>query len=165
MLSVYSVWHHFCFSTVLACLLSSRLVVYWEKQLKVVQYVLNLNFLKQTYIARFVVSIFLLFPGDKYILKSIFMFIYIYLYIKNIYFKCICFIIQKSTNQYVTKKNQLENLYTLLSLYHIQSAIESLFGASMTGIAYSLFGGQPLTILGSTGPVLVFEKILFKFCK
>ncbi|CAB1328446.1 unnamed protein product, partial [Coregonus sp. 'balchen'] len=35
------------------------------------------------------------------------------------------------------------------------SAIESLFGASMTGIAYSLFAGQPLTILGSTGPVLV----------
>uniref|UniRef100_A0A8C2E7Z0 Anion exchange protein n=2 Tax=Cyprinus carpio TaxID=7962 RepID=A0A8C2E7Z0_CYPCA len=45
------------------------------------------------------------------------------------------------------------------------SAIESLFGASMTGIAYSLLAGQPLTILGSTGPVLVFEKILFKFCK
>ncbi|KAI4831769.1 hypothetical protein KUCAC02_001297 [Chaenocephalus aceratus] len=44
------------------------------------------------------------------------------------------------------------------------SAIESLFGASMTGIAYSIFAGQPLTILGSTGPVLVFEKILFKFC-
>nr|XP_046274600.1 sodium bicarbonate cotransporter 3-like isoform X4 [Scatophagus argus] len=44
------------------------------------------------------------------------------------------------------------------------SAIESLFGASMTGVAYSLFSGQPLTILGSTGPVLVFEKILFKFC-
>lgn len=46
-----------------------------------------------------------------------------------------------------------------------QSAIESLFGASLTGVAYSLFAGQPLTILGSTGPVLVFEKILFKFCK
>ncbi|XP_076870676.1 electroneutral sodium bicarbonate exchanger 1 isoform X2 [Brachyhypopomus gauderio] len=45
------------------------------------------------------------------------------------------------------------------------SAIESLLGASMTGMAYSLFAGQPLTILGSTGPVLVFEKILFKFCK
>ncbi|XP_078480302.1 electroneutral sodium bicarbonate exchanger 1-like isoform X1 [Lampetra fluviatilis] len=45
------------------------------------------------------------------------------------------------------------------------SAIESLFGASMTGIAFSLFAGQPLTILGSTGPVLVFEKILCKFCK
>ncbi|XP_043545416.1 sodium bicarbonate cotransporter 3-like isoform X3 [Chiloscyllium plagiosum] len=45
------------------------------------------------------------------------------------------------------------------------SAIESLFGASMTGIVYSLFSGQPLTILGSTGPVLVFEKILFKLCK
>ncbi|XP_051985615.1 electroneutral sodium bicarbonate exchanger 1-like [Xyrauchen texanus] len=45
------------------------------------------------------------------------------------------------------------------------SAIESLLGASMTGVAYALFAGQPLTILGSTGPVLVFEKILFKFCK
>ncbi|XP_029587141.1 sodium bicarbonate cotransporter 3 isoform X7 [Salmo trutta] len=45
------------------------------------------------------------------------------------------------------------------------SAIESLFGASLTGVAFSLFAGQPLTILGSTGPVLVFEKILFKFCK
>ncbi|XP_068425591.1 sodium bicarbonate cotransporter 3-like isoform X2 [Clinocottus analis] len=44
------------------------------------------------------------------------------------------------------------------------SAIESLLGASLTGVAYSLFSGQPLTILGSTGPVLVFEKILFKFC-
>ncbi|XP_078143452.1 LOW QUALITY PROTEIN: sodium bicarbonate cotransporter 3-like [Centroberyx gerrardi] len=44
------------------------------------------------------------------------------------------------------------------------SAIESLFGASLTGVAYSVFAGQPLTILGSTGPVLVFEKILFNFC-
>ncbi|XP_067304200.1 sodium bicarbonate cotransporter 3 isoform X8 [Pseudorasbora parva] len=44
------------------------------------------------------------------------------------------------------------------------SAIESLFGASLTGVAFSLFSGQPLTILGSTGPVLVFEKILFTFC-
>ncbi|KAM8794198.1 electroneutral sodium bicarbonate exchanger 1 [Eudromia elegans] len=45
------------------------------------------------------------------------------------------------------------------------SAMESLLGASMTGVMYSLFAGQPLTILGSTGPVLVFEKILYKFCK
>uniref|UniRef100_A0A3B5MZX3 Anion exchange protein n=1 Tax=Xiphophorus couchianus TaxID=32473 RepID=A0A3B5MZX3_9TELE len=43
--------------------------------------------------------------------------------------------------------------------------MESLFGASMTGVTYSLFAGQPLTILGSTGPVLVFEKILFHFCE
>lgn len=54
---------------------------------------------------------------------------------------------------------------TSLLVPALQSAIESLFGASLTGIAYSLFAGQPLTILGSTGPVLVFEKILFKFCK
>lgn len=57
------------------------------------------------------------------------------------------------------------DVHTNLIFVPLQSAIESLFGASMTGIAYSLFAGQPLTILGSTGPVLVFEKILFKFCK
>ncbi|XP_075301833.1 electroneutral sodium bicarbonate exchanger 1-like [Opisthocomus hoazin] len=45
------------------------------------------------------------------------------------------------------------------------SAMESLLGASMTGVVYSLFAGQPLTILGSTGPILVFENILYKFCK
>ncbi|NWZ60914.1 S4A8 protein, partial [Haliaeetus albicilla] len=44
------------------------------------------------------------------------------------------------------------------------SAMESLLGASMAGVVYCLFAGQPLTILGSTGPVLVFEKILYKFC-
>uniref|UniRef100_UPI00358E7933 electroneutral sodium bicarbonate exchanger 1-like isoform X2 n=1 Tax=Myxine glutinosa TaxID=7769 RepID=UPI00358E7933 len=44
------------------------------------------------------------------------------------------------------------------------SAIESLIGASMTGLVFSLFSGQPLTILGSTGPVLVFEKIMYKIC-
>lgn len=53
--------------------------------------------------------------------------------------------------------------YRLLSV--LQGTMESLFGASMTGVAYSLFAGQPLTILGSTGPVLVFEKILFHFCE
>ena len=55
-------------------------------------------------------------------------------------------------------------LLSPVSFSVLQSAIESLFGASLTGVAYSLFAGQPLTILGSTGPVLVFEKILFKFC-
>ncbi|ESO84530.1 hypothetical protein LOTGIDRAFT_222036 [Lottia gigantea] len=44
------------------------------------------------------------------------------------------------------------------------AALESILAGSICGITYSLFAGQPLTILGSTGPVLVFEKILFSFC-
>ncbi|KAK2090230.1 Sodium bicarbonate cotransporter 3 [Saguinus oedipus] len=47
----------------------------------------------------------------------------------------------------------LQCLASILFLYcafDLDSAIESLFGASLTGIAYSLFAGQPLTILGST---------------
>ncbi|PAA82765.1 hypothetical protein BOX15_Mlig002493g2, partial [Macrostomum lignano] len=44
-------------------------------------------------------------------------------------------------------------------------AIESLLSGAICGITYALFSGQPLTILGSTGPVLVFETIVFKMCK
>ncbi|XP_037076532.1 sodium bicarbonate cotransporter 3-like [Pollicipes pollicipes] len=45
------------------------------------------------------------------------------------------------------------------------AAIESLVSGLICGVIYGLFSGQPLTILGSTGPVLVFEQILFTFCK
>ena len=46
-----------------------------------------------------------------------------------------------------------------------QGVLESFLGHLLAGGVFCLFAGQPLTILGSTGPVLVFEKILFKFCK
>ncbi|XP_076379691.1 na[+]-driven anion exchanger 1 isoform X8 [Megalopta genalis] len=45
------------------------------------------------------------------------------------------------------------------------AAMESLVSGFVCGIGYGLFSGQPLTILGSTGPVLVFETIVFDFCK
>jgi anion exchange protein len=45
------------------------------------------------------------------------------------------------------------------------AAIESLVSGAVCGISYHLFGGQPMTIIGSTGPILVFETILNKFCK
>ncbi|XP_076044221.1 na[+]-driven anion exchanger 1 isoform X4 [Oratosquilla oratoria] len=45
------------------------------------------------------------------------------------------------------------------------AAMESLVAGLICGVSYGLFSGQPLTILGSTGPVLVFETILFEFCK
>ncbi|XP_045033859.1 electroneutral sodium bicarbonate exchanger 1 isoform X3 [Daphnia magna] len=43
--------------------------------------------------------------------------------------------------------------------------MESLCSGFLCGIVYGIFSGQPLTILGSTGPVLVFENILYDFCK
>lgn len=42
--------------------------------------------------------------------------------------------------------------------------MENLFGGAICGIIYHLFSGQPLTIIGSTGPVLVFETIVFDMC-
>ncbi|CAJ0919058.1 unnamed protein product, partial [Mesorhabditis belari] len=41
------------------------------------------------------------------------------------------------------------------------AALENLFGGAICGIIYHLFSGQPLTIIGSTGPVLVFETIVY----
>nr|AJO70013.1 sodium bicarbonate cotransporter isoform NBC4 [Cherax destructor] len=45
------------------------------------------------------------------------------------------------------------------------AALESLVAGLLCGVVYGMFSGQPLTVLGSTGPVLVFETILFDFCK
>lgn len=44
------------------------------------------------------------------------------------------------------------------------AAMESLVAGFLCGIFYGFFSGQPLTILGSTGPVLVFETIVYDFC-
>ncbi|XP_057657143.1 sodium-driven chloride bicarbonate exchanger isoform X3 [Diorhabda carinulata] len=44
------------------------------------------------------------------------------------------------------------------------AAMESLVSGFVCGVGYGLFSGQPLSILGSTGPVLVFETIVFDFC-
>ncbi|XP_054083230.1 sodium bicarbonate cotransporter 3 isoform X2 [Zeugodacus cucurbitae] len=45
------------------------------------------------------------------------------------------------------------------------AAMESLVSGFVCGMGYGLFSGQPLTILGSTGPVLVFETIVYDFCQ
>merc|ERR1719412_432786 len=45
------------------------------------------------------------------------------------------------------------------------AAMESLVSGLICGVLFGLFAGQPLNILGSTGPILVFETIVFDFCK
>ncbi|VDN16779.1 unnamed protein product [Dibothriocephalus latus] len=42
--------------------------------------------------------------------------------------------------------------------------MESIVSGAVVGCLYALFSGQPLTIMGSTGPVLVFESIIFRLC-
>uniref|UniRef100_A0A8C2DXS8 Anion exchange protein n=1 Tax=Cyprinus carpio TaxID=7962 RepID=A0A8C2DXS8_CYPCA len=48
---------------------------------------------------------------------------------------------------------------------NMQGVLESFVGTALTGAVFCLFAGQPLTILSSTGPVLVFERLLFNFSK
>lgn len=43
--------------------------------------------------------------------------------------------------------------------------VEMIVATSLCGVVYALFAGQPLTILGGTGPLLVFTEILYLFCK
>jgi MFS superfamily sulfate permease-like transporter len=45
------------------------------------------------------------------------------------------------------------------------SVVEALVGGMIVGVAYGLFSGQPLSILGPTGPILVFETIVYDMCK
>ncbi|XP_064163641.1 electrogenic sodium bicarbonate cotransporter 4-like isoform X4 [Anguilla rostrata] len=46
-----------------------------------------------------------------------------------------------------------------------QGVMESFLGTALAGTIFCLFGGQPLIILSSTGPILIFEKLLFEFSK
>ncbi|CAF97103.1 unnamed protein product, partial [Tetraodon nigroviridis] len=48
---------------------------------------------------------------------------------------------------------------------NMQGVLESFVGTALTGAVFCLLAGQPLTILSSTGPVLVFERLLFNFSK
>ncbi|KAL3062453.1 hypothetical protein OYC64_002290 [Pagothenia borchgrevinki] len=48
---------------------------------------------------------------------------------------------------------------------NMQGVLESFLGTAITGGIFCLFAGQPLTILSSTGPVLVFERLLFNFSR
>ncbi|NWI14857.1 S4A4 protein, partial [Crypturellus soui] len=44
---------------------------------------------------------------------------------------------------------------------NMQGVLESFLGTAFAGSIFCLFAGQPLTILSSTGPMLVFERLLF----
>lgn len=46
-----------------------------------------------------------------------------------------------------------------------QGVMESFLGTALAGTVFCLFGGQPLIILSSTGPILIFEKLLYEFSK
>jgi hypothetical protein len=43
--------------------------------------------------------------------------------------------------------------------------VEMIVATAACGVAYSVVAGQPLTILGGTGPLLVFTGILYEACK
>ncbi|KAK1884451.1 Electrogenic sodium bicarbonate cotransporter 4, partial [Dissostichus eleginoides] len=46
-----------------------------------------------------------------------------------------------------------------------QGVMESFIGTALAGTVFCLFSGQPLIILSSTGPILIFEKLLYEFSK
>ncbi|XP_017287749.1 electrogenic sodium bicarbonate cotransporter 4 isoform X4 [Kryptolebias marmoratus] len=46
-----------------------------------------------------------------------------------------------------------------------QGVMESFLGTALAGTVFCLFAGQPLIILSSTGPILIFEKLLYNFSK
>lgn len=43
--------------------------------------------------------------------------------------------------------------------------VETVGATALGGILYSLFSGQPITIIGTTGPLLAFIKVTYEACK
>lgn len=66
-----------------------------------------------------------------------------------------------STSLYIFWRAQGVSFFPLL----FQGVLESFVGTALCGVVFCLLAGQPLTILSSTGPVLVFERLLFNFSK
>ena len=46
-----------------------------------------------------------------------------------------------------------------------QAAVENILSALICGTAFSLFAGQPLTIIVPTAPVLIFEEVIYHLCQ
>jgi len=46
-----------------------------------------------------------------------------------------------------------------------QGTMEMLLSGALCGTIYALFSGQPLTIIGATGPLLIFESIIYQLCQ
>lgn len=42
---------------------------------------------------------------------------------------------------------------------------ETLLAASVVGVIFHTLAGQPLTIIGTTGPLVLFDEALYKFCE
>ena len=43
-------------------------------------------------------------------------------------------------------------------------AVEMIVATAICGILYALFSGQPMIVLGGTGPLLIFTMILYNLC-
>eukprot|EP00478_Filoreta_tenera_P000782 GABV01000787.1.p1 GENE.GABV01000787.1~~GABV01000787.1.p1 ORF type:complete len:159 (-),score=28.10 GABV01000787.1:592-1068(-) len=41
--------------------------------------------------------------------------------------------------------------------------MEMIFSTAICGVIWAIFGGQPMVIMGGTGPVLVFTRVLYEF--
>ncbi|XP_055328634.1 sodium bicarbonate cotransporter 3-like [Paramacrobiotus metropolitanus] len=50
-------------------------------------------------------------------------------------------------------------------LHKRMGAIETIMGRAISGVFWGFTAGQPIVILGSTGPILVFETITYELCQ
>lgn len=48
--------------------------------------------------------------------------------------------------------------------YNLIGISETLLSASLVGVVFHIFSGQPLVIIGTTGPLLLFDEALYQFC-
>lgn len=49
--------------------------------------------------------------------------------------------------------------------FSLQGPIEMILAVGIGNLVFAPFAGQPLVVLGGTGPTLIFEDIVFQFCR
>ena len=59
---------------------------------------------------------------------------------------------------------QTVDLADTVELEATGGGVEMIVASAFCGIVYALFAGQPLIILGGTGPMLIFTEILYNYC-
>ena len=85
-------------------------------------------------------------------------------YIENLPFideSVLWFGIKNFIGQWIpVRYNSVQIIYFIL-----QGTMEMLVSGAICGVLYATFAGQPLTIVGATGPLMVFETIVYHLCR
>ena len=85
-----------------------------------------------------------------------------------LYLVCLCSVVAFGGMLGAATENYMVSAHsssTQSKASRLKATMECILAASVSGILFALFSGQPLNILSATGPMLILERILGHMCK